>query len=385
MTPLERYLSLRDVPAFRKMLLVGFGVLLVLADLLPNVGLGSEALSLGIELVMGVTFLVIAMHDRLDQGGRAVWAHHLLAIVAALAVATGGAEAATRWIFRDVTTSADSGSFFSRRWLNDVSLNEYGFRERSFSLEKPSGKFRVAVMGDSFTFGNGIPREERYSDLLGKWLGDQSEVLNFGVPGDNTPHHAEMLESRILPASPHFVLLQWFVNDIEGDDLSQRPRPALLAPTPELHGWLNRHSALYAVANMRWADLQILLGWSPSYADYLKTRAGEPTSPDAVREAQLFHRMVETAHRNHADIAVVLFPDTGPPLDATYPFGFLHDRILDLCRAEGVQCVDLRQRFSQEKDRRSLWVSPFDHHPSAKANYIAAKELFHLLRNHFTR
>jgi hypothetical protein len=112
MTPLERYLSLRDVPAFRKMLLVGFGVLLVLADLLPNVGLGSEALSLGIELVMGVTFLVIAMHDRLDQGGRAVWAHHLLAIVAALAVATGGAEAATRWIFRDVTTSADSGTSF---------------------------------------------------------------------------------------------------------------------------------------------------------------------------------------------------------------------------------------------------------------------------------
>jgi hypothetical protein len=47
--------------------------------------------------------------------------------------------------------------------------------------------------------------------------------------------------------------------------------------------------------------------------------------------------------------------------------------------------VDLRARFSREKDRRSLWVSPFDHHPSAKANNLAATELFYLLRNQFTR
>jgi hypothetical protein len=385
MTPLERYLSLRDVPAFRKMLLVGFGVLLVLADLLPNVGLGSEALSLGIELVMGVTFLAIALHDRIDERSRAAWPQHLLATGIAVVVATAGAEAATRWIFRDVTTSADSGSFFSRRWANDVALNQHGFREREFSLEKPPQTFRIAVVGDSFTFGNGLAREERYTDLLGQWLGDRFEVLNFGIPGDNTPQHLDTLVSRVLPASPNFVLLQWFVNDIEGSDLSHRPRPAFLIPSPDIHRWLNRHSALYAVANMRWAEIQIMLGWSPSYADYLMQRAGDANSTDAQREAQLVHHIVEAAHRSHVDIAFVLFPDTGAPLDANYPFGFLHDRILELCRAERIQCVDLRARFSREKDRRSLWVSPFDHHPSAKANNLAATELFYLLRNQFTR
>lgn len=385
MTKFERYLGLRDLPASRTGLLVAFGGLLILTDLLPNIGLDSEALSLGIELVMGVTFLAIALHDRLDERSRAAWPQHLLATGIAVVVATAGAEAATRWIFRDVTTSADSGSFFSRRWANDVALNQHGFREREFSLEKPPQTFRIAVVGDSFTFGNGLAREERYTDLLDRWLGDRFEVLNFGIPGDNTPEHLDTLVSRVLPASPNFVLLQWFVNDIEGSDLSHRPRPAFLIPSPDIHRWLNRHSALYAVANMRWAELQIMLGWSPSYADYLKQRAGDANSTDAQREAQLVHQIVEAAHRSHVDIAFVLFPDTSATLDASYPFAFLHDRMLEMCRAERIQCVDLRERFSSEKDQRSLWVSPFDHHPSAKANNLAATELFYLLRNQFTR
>ena len=385
MTKFERYLGLRDLPAFRTGLLVSFGGLLILTDLLPNIGLDSEALSLGIELVMGVTFLAIALHDRLDARSRAAWPQHLVAIGVAIVVATAGAEAATRWIFRDITTSSDSGSFFSRRWSNDIALNPHGFRERNFTLQKPPRTVRIAVVGDSFTFGNGLPRAERYSDLLDRWLGDGFEVLNFGIPGDNTPQHLDTLVSRVLPASPNFVLLQWFVNDIEGSDLSHRPRPAFLIPSPDIHRWLNRHSALYAVANMRWAEIQIMLGWSPSYADYLKQRAGDANSADAQREAQLVHRIVEAAHRSNVDIAFVLFPDTSAPLDATYPFAFLHDRMLEMCRAERIQCVDLRERFSSEKDPRSLWVSPFDHHPSAKANHLAATELFYLLRNHFTR
>ena len=382
---LERHLAIREFPLFRRVLLISFGLLLVAADLLPNIGLDPDALSFGIEMVMGVTFLFFAFHDRMEEERRTAWRRHVIAILVAVVIATAGAEASTRWIFRDVTTSADSGSFFSRRWINDVSMNEYGFRERNFSIAKPPETFRVAVIGDSFTFGNGLPADKRYSDLLGKWLGARFEVLNFGVPGNNTPHHLDTLRARVLPTSPNFVVLQWFVNDVEGDDLSGRPKPAFLVPNAQLHRWLNRHSALYAVANMRWAEMQIMLGWVPSYAEYLKAKAGDANSPGARHEAELVHGIVDTAHRNGVDIAVVLFPDTGAALGADYPFSFLHEHMLERCRAEGIECLDLRQRFAKEKDRRTLWVSPFDHHPSAKANQIAATELFHLLRAHVTR
>jgi hypothetical protein len=369
---LERRLSLQDLPVLRKGLLIVLATLLILSDLLPSVGLESSELSFGIEVVLGVTFLTFAMRDRLDRRQRVSLRNNLIVLTVAIAVATAGAEAATRWVFRDVTTSADSGSFFSRRWINDVAFNQSGFRERDFPLEKPPNTYRVAVIGDSFTFGNGLPPEQRYTDLMNAWLPDRFEVLNFAIPGNNTPQHLQTLRSRVLPAKPDFVLLQWFVNDIEGEDLSQRPRPALLAPHPALHRWLNRHSALYVIANLRWAEIQIALGWYPSYAEYLKMRAGDPDSGDSRREARQLGDIITTARQHNIDFGIVLFPDTGGPLDETYAFQFLHERVLEICRKAGVHCLDLRRDFAIVKDRRALWVSPFDHHPSARANEMAA-------------
>ena len=54
-----------------------------------------------------------------------------------------------------------------------------------------------------------------------------------------------------------------------------RLRTWTLVPVRSIHDWLNLHSALYSIANMRWGELQIALGLSPSYADYLRARAGE--------------------------------------------------------------------------------------------------------------
>jgi hypothetical protein len=220
---------------------------------------------------------------------------------------------------------------------------------------------------------------------MNAWLPDRFEVLNFAIPGDNTPQHLQTLRSRVLPTKPDFVLMQWFVNDIEGDDLSGRPRPSSLAPHPSLHRWLNRHSALYVIANLRWAEIQIALGWYPSYADYLKTRAGDPDSPDSRRDATQLRDIVDMARAQGVDFGIVLFPDTGAALDAHYPFEFLHERVLGICREEGIQCLDLRRDFATVKDRRLLWVSPFDHHPSARANEMAAIRILEVFEPHWER
>ena len=295
------------------------------------------------------------------------------------------AEGATRWIFRDVTTSSDGRSYFSRRWSSvDVSINEQGFRERGFSAVKPPGTYRIAALGDSFTFGNGLRPRERYSDLLNQWLPDQFEVLNFGIPGANTPHHLETL-TRALAAHSDFVLLQWFVNDIEGNDLSGRPRALLLLPVPAMHQWLSAHSALYTVANLRWAEVQIAMGWVGSYADYLKARASDPNSADARRESALLHQIIDISRAHGIPLGIVLFPDAGPELGHTYPFAFLHERVLAMCKEERVPCLDLRDAFAAVKDRRSLWVSPFDHHPSARANEIAAVKILEVFQHHWQK
>ncbi len=358
----------------------------MLADLLPNAGIDPEPWSLGVELVMGTIALFLAAADRVDARTRAAWRNRAIAAFLGFLGAGVAAEAGTRWVFRDITTSADSGSFFSRDWARgSVLLNPEGFRERSVTMPKPDGTYRIAAIGDSFTFGTGLEPRQRYSDLMNAWLPDRFEVVNFGVPGDNTPNHLDTLRNHALPAQADFVLLQWFINDIEGLDLSARPQTWRLAPYPPLHRWLNRHSALYVVANMRCSEIQIAMGLAPSYADYLQARAGDPGSPDAQREAGLLRRIIDSGRRQGVGTGIVLFPDTGLPLDSRYPFAYLHDRVLAVCAEQGITCLDLRKDFARVHDRRSLWVSPFDHHPSAKANAIAAAEIIATFQRDWSR
>ena len=294
-----------------------------------------------------------------------------------LAISAAAAEYATRIIFRDVTTSSDNGGFFSRRWYRSdpVHQNAAGFRGREFTPQKPAGVYRIAIVGDSFTYGNGVRQEDRYSDLLQRELPAHIEVLNFGTAGANTPEHLATVTKLLQEVHPDFVLLQWYVNDVEDDDAVGRPRSSPLMPIRAWHNWLNDNSALYTIANMQWAETQVALGLTESYTEYLKQHLADPNGPDAARDTGLLRQLIARCKDANVPIGIILFPDTAGPMDKTYAFGFLHDRVLATCDNMQLTCIDLRQDFAAIKDRRSLWASRLDHHPSAKANEIAAERI----------
>src|SRR6476646_7270939 len=76
-------------------------------------------------------------------------------------------ELIARAVFSDITTTADNGSYFALRWKQaNVRLNRYGYREREFTTGKAPGAYRIAFIGDSYTFGQGIAESERVSNLL---------------------------------------------------------------------------------------------------------------------------------------------------------------------------------------------------------------------------
>jgi len=351
--------------------------LLVVADWLPeNSIVDPDRIELWLAVGLGVSALLLAARDR-GAIDLVAWRNRAILLSVTLIVLAIGGEFATRFIFRDVTTSADNGGYFSRRWYrtNAVHENNAGFRGRPFTPVKPAGVYRIAIVGDSFTYGNGVRQEDRYSDLLQKQLPSHVEVLNFGVAGANTPEHRQLVQHLLQAVHPDFVLVQWFVNDVEDDDTTGRPVFHPLVPFRALHDWLNNASALYTVANMQWAETQVALGLSTAYGDYLKHRLGDPNSLDSVRDRELLRDMIATAQQAHVPIGIVLFPDTAVPIDDHYPFAYLHERVLDVCAERGITCLDLRSDFARIKDRQTLWASRLDHHPSARANLIAAERI----------
>lgn len=96
----------------------------------------------------------------------------------------------------------------SKPWY--VRTNSDGIRDdREFSREKPEGKTRITVLGDSFTFGHSVEVNERYSAKLEKTFADL-EMLNFGLCSAGLDQHclvyeqiAHQWESDILMVNPY--------------------------------------------------------------------------------------------------------------------------------------------------------------------------------------
>lgn len=313
------------------------------------------------------TALARALNRRSASAGRLLVARLvLLCVVTVLAVV--GAEYLARFEFRRARTSGNAGDYIAQsgRWSPGPS-NSLGFREREIP-PKSAARYRIAVIGDSFTWGQGIERNERYSNLLEQMLGPGYEVFNFAIPGDNMPEHLTRLTSA-LSVSPDFVLLELYINDWETPEM-KRPHAYPLLPT-SLDSRLEQSSQLYVLIRDQWGNLQERVGLSESYDHYMERNLRDPLAPNSREASAQLFEFFDRARAAGVPAGEILFPATDE-LGPHYSFGYLHERVRQTCAAEQVPCLDLLPVFSTFPNPRGLWVSPFDAHPNAIANRRAA-------------
>lgn len=317
----------------------------------------------------------------------------ILAKMSLLVVATTAtflvAEVAARVAYAGVTTTADNASYFARRWYraHPIQRNSLGFREREIARKAPN-TMRIVVLGDSFTFGQGIAREDRLTERLAGLLasheqggagqdGMRYEVLNFGTPGAETIDHIETLRGEVLAVSPDLILLQWYVNDVEGHDKTGRPQYARLIPSDRITSILRRRSALFYLVERGWRRMQISLGMTHTYEEYVETRFGDEGGEPWRRARAELEDLIAIARDHSIPIGIVGFPPLGD-IDggaSRLPAGFLMDRLFTLCEEEGIPCLDLRPVFATQ-EVTSLTVNLFDDHPGPQANELAAAAVY---------
>lgn len=303
----------------------------------------------------------------------------LALLCASTLVTLAAAEFGVRFLYRDVsTTTGDPVSWWARRWrqTHPIERNALGYREDEIE-EKDPGVTRIVVIGDSFTQGQGIPVEDRLTDLLEARLNrgapPRFEVLNFGRSGAASDDHLVMLREHALGVSPDFVLLQWFVNDVEALDEAPAGGYLRLVPSDRVTGWLRRHSALFYFANRAWRKLQVELGWVESYDDYVARAFADPEGEPWGRVEARLREFGGTLEDRSIPMGIVLYPQlTDVDGDPTaYPNGFVIDHVLGFCARAGLRCVDLRETFAAVRPASSLWASRLDSHPGRPANQLA--------------
>ena len=108
-----------------------------------------------------------------------------------------------------------------------VRINQYGMRGREYSRKKPTGVYRILLVGDSIALGWGVPEERTLSSLLEARLNqnptlysahtpsgvrNRFEVINAGVGNHNTTQELAHLKKNGMSFKPDLLLLLYFIN-----------------------------------------------------------------------------------------------------------------------------------------------------------------------------
>lgn len=114
-------------------------------------------------------------------------------------------------------TMKSDGDFDSTYLTNNRGMRGPG----DYAYEKKAGTVRVAVMGDSFTFGVGVETNQTFSALTAQKLEQLApgrfEVLNFGMPSFSPALEYLYFKHEVVKYDPDILVLFMDSGDIHDD------------------------------------------------------------------------------------------------------------------------------------------------------------------------
>jgi lysophospholipase L1-like esterase len=252
--------------------------------------------------------------------------------------------------------------------------NSYGMRDAEPLPAGAPGVLRVAVLGDSFSFGLGVERDETYPAVLEALLRATPEtarrpvdVLNFGVGGYSTADEARVLEYKALAWSPDLVIVGYVLNDPETDPI--QPLQSYFA---EPRWW--QHSQLLRLAAQAWNAFERERLGGGDYYRYLHAEQGARWQ--GVLRA--FARLHELAAGRGIPVLLAIFPVETQSWDG-YPYRDLHAQVVHAARAAGLEALDLLPAFETHAPRE-VPLGARDPHPTPLGHRIAARAILDRLR-----
>ncbi len=267
--------------------------------------------------------------------------------------------------------SGVAGGDFDANGCVDYRINGHGYRGPDFRRQKPGDVYRVVLLGDSFTFGEGTPEPLIYPTLLGDVLrgrgagGRRIEVVNLGIPGNDLRESRLTYQGFGRRLDPDLVVFQWNTNDFPAPNVQEDHLRLIGARYREIYGRAEalRWSHLLSFAYVRLAMGQL------SRELIATTREEALTGRYRFDEIGRMHRIAE---RDGAGFVVLAFPELIRFDD--YPYAAILELLREYCRSEGIALIDLLPALSAHPDHE-LWVHETDHHPNRIAHAIAAREL----------
>jgi len=250
------------------------------------------------------------------------------------------------------------------------------YRDDQTFGQPAEGEHHICFVGDSFTFGHGIPRvQDRFSNRVRAGLDrdhpGQYRVSNLARAGVDL-HWVEVALQQLFQAEYRIdtVIYVICLNDIE----TFHPQHAEFYNKLGAHGpqaFLFRESYLLNLLYFRLRQFTV-----PAVRDYYAFLDSYYQGPPWDRMQVKLDSVRELCRENGAELKIVVFPflhNLGPD----YSFRAAHRKITDYCQQRGIPVLDLEPVLTPHVGD-GLRVNRFDAHPNERAHQLAAEAL---LRN----
>ena len=274
-------------------------------------------------------------------------------------------------------------------WMaKNYTVNSWGHRsDQEYMLEKPEGKFRVLVLGDSMTAGLGIKNvKNTYPKKLEYYLNKKLEVpkfeiINTGHPAWSTDNELFDLFANGFKFQPDMVILGYFHNDINDFRDSDSPRAdflscdvgevELISDKGPLKNLL-KQSHLYKFVNLKINRLLEKIGNKPKFTDCIKAAYSSigwdmlKVYLDAINMACVIRNV---------KLVIGVIP-LMYQLDDNYPIPEVHSKIMGYCKERSIECIDFYEDGFKGLDEKSLIISENDRHLNADGAEVVAHAIY---------
>ena len=265
----------------------------------------------------------------------------------------------------------------------EVRFNSAGFRDREIG-PKATAVTRIGVIGDSFTYGHGLPEPASLPRQLERLLRAESgdrrfEVLNLGIGDLDLPQVADVGEHALRAMEVDVLLYAYFINDgirLEG-----------LAPPSGVNSVMRTGWAHVAGANGR-LSLGARPGGFPRSVRLVDRLLEQRKLAKATLEyyrwlhnadnwpkiAAPLLRLQRVADSRGARFAIVPLPipvSMGP----NYPLTDVQATVVRGLRSRNIQVVDVLPKLAAYGETE-LSLHPEDPHPNARYHRAVAQVLF---------
>lgn len=294
-------------------------------------------------------------------------------------------EVALRLVFSEQIYSEYGQGPGGSNFNNSINYNSLGFRDVEHDVQNLNQKFRILVIGDSFTFGAGINDQKNiYSRLLQKKLDteygeNRFEVINMSVQGYSTIDALEVLTNKGIKFNPDLIILGYYINDAEGLDsrvgFEDLYYHHYLFPY-ELGGLLYRNSFMYYFAESRAKNVLKNLGFGNNqYTEYINHLYSD-SNPFFNEHEKYLENFIALAKDENAEVVVMNIPVIAN-FD-NYAFSFVDDYVEEITTSNNAKYFSPLPHFSGYS-AEELRVSFMDSHLNELGHTIVADALFDFL------